>query len=203
MAFAAIHPTFTWACVAPVYFLCHYTNLTTLLMAGPQGVALLHTRIPSYIPEGVLYGLRGTRDKHRTQFDTGDPTLEEWMEMAIRKSARWTWTSAKKVRNVVGTVKSAVAGSDGDGWTPKADLETAKRIQKAAMNLQEGGLEGLKGAEAEKKPWYRKYAQSQVEDIKFKQVADGVAAWIIVKMLLPIRVPISLWLTPKAVARWV
>lgn len=180
LAFVAIHPTIAWGLMTPMYFLCHYTSLSTLLLAGPGGGAVLNTRIPSFLPASAIYGLREARARHELHNPGGsDPTVEEWMEMAIRKFASSSWQVAKGIRNLVTNVKGSV---DGDFSPPGFDLKTMKRVQKVAADVQAQGLDGFKGDANEKKSWWHGYVKNRAEEIRFREVADGVAAYILIKV---------------------
>lgn len=62
--FGVIHPLLHYTLfLPPIYLLCSQTGFATWLLAGPSGAALLRTRVPDWIPNGSLYGLKDTRER--------------------------------------------------------------------------------------------------------------------------------------------
>ncbi|CAO1612712.1 unnamed protein product [Jaminaea pallidilutea] len=241
IVFPVLHSSIAWTLLGPTYLFLSATGLTPLFLAGPQGAAMLKTRIPSLVPNGVLYGLNDCRSKSGRD----EVTVEEWMEVVLRKAAKNTWGAAKTVRGLVNSFSSSGSGKNAESKAPSkleqvayefgqkglpdgqdaqssedvgsskwgAWFSRAKDVGDAVLNHNNSSSsqqqQGAKGVESEEEDpesvrhrattAMRGYISSQAEGIKVRDLADAAAAWVLVKCLLPVRIPLSLWLTPKVV----
>lgn len=184
--FLFTHVTLAWALVPPVYLFLRTTNLSNTLLAGPQGAWFLSRKVPDWVPDTMVDRLVGglPADGHAVK----RPTVEELIERLARRGIRILF-------NVGNSAFSAFRKGSGE--------EDA--LAKAALRELRGGL-GLKSEEVRDKAdgikeqikgYTRRQAQGAVSEIQFGQIRDGVAAWVFVKILLPLRIPLSLFLTPK------
>lgn len=216
--FPTLHTTIAWGLLGPTYFFLAATGLTPLFLAGPQGVAVLKTRIPDFVPNGFVYGLRDCRASVAAR-GTQEPTIEEWMETSIRKAAKGTWFGAKKLRSFITRVRGL---NTPEGMTSEVE-RWAKVLEKKGLPDAEDAREPT---EPSKSNPLRRYITDQASGVKVRNLADAVAAWVLVKVscsvrsrarrnlktsltsfhtnsgakcLLPVRIPLSLWLTPKVV----
>ncbi|UZJ56599.1 hypothetical protein CBS101457_005919 [Exobasidium rhododendri] len=190
--FLFTHVTVAWALIPPVYLLLRSTNLSNTLLAGPQGAWFLSRKAPEWIPDTLIDSLVGgvpanASSSRRAKMENR-PTVEEIIERLARRAVRIFW-------NVGSTAYSGFKGGAGE----------EEALTNAAMRQLRGGL-GMEKQEVKEKAggikdkvlgYTRKQAQGVAGDIKFGQIRDGVAAWVLVKVLLPLRIPLSLFLTPK------
>ena len=210
--FIFTHFTLAWALVPPIYLVLRTTNLSNTLLAGPQGAWFLSRQVPTWIPDAVVDNLVGgvpVNERKASQ----RPTVEELLERLARRGIRAAY-------NISTSAFSAFKKGGGE--------EDA--LARAAIRELRGGLGMEKEEVKEKASGYtdkikgftRQQAQGAVSEIKFGQVRDAVAAWVLVKVspfscresvsfgmlkpfsspfrpqiLFPVRLPVSLFLTPR------
>ncbi|CAO1621101.1 unnamed protein product [Parajaminaea phylloscopi] len=190
LVFPALHTTIAWGLLGPTYLFLSATGLTPLFLAGPQGVTLLKTRIPNLVPNGLVYGLRDCRASVQGRGNP-EPTIEEWMETSIKKAASGTWSAAKNLRSIIARVR---------GLSTPEGVES--EVERWAKSLQDKGMPRGDEAQDQKNAGpgpVRAFITNQASGVKVRDLADGVAAWVLIKCLLPLRIPLSLWLTPRVV----
>lgn len=173
LAFSTVHTTIAWGLLGPTYLFLSATGLTPLFLAGPQGVAVLKTRIADFVPNGFVYGLRDCRAKVHERGDP-TPTIEEWMETSIKKAAKGIWTGAKALRGVVSRVR---------GLSTPAGVES--EVERWAKSLQDKGLPTGEDAKQQDKVVTNpvsSFITNQEEGVKVRDLANGVAAWVLIKV---------------------
>lgn len=210
--FPVLHSSIAWTLLGPTYLLLSFTNLTPLLLAGPQGVAVLNTRIPSLVPDGALYGLRDARAvaaKQRPDAASKGITVEEWAEASIRKAAGTTWRTAKGVRDLVSRVRGAAAvpskleqaakdiGEEAEQTGDLAGAASGKRGARGWLNKARDLTNSLGGADSsndasggaseggvinETRGMMRSYISKQTHSVTVRDLADVVGAWVLVKV---------------------
>lgn len=129
IVFPVLHSSIAWTLLGPTYLFLSSTGLTPLFLAGPQGAAMLKTRIPSFVPNGVLYGLNDCRSKSGRD----EVTVEEWMEVVLRKAAKNTWGAAKTVRGLVNSFSSSGSGKNAESKAPS-------KLEQVAYEFGQKGL---------------------------------------------------------------
>lgn len=102
--FGVVHPILHYTIfLPPIYLLCSQTGFATWILAGPSGAALLKTRIPEWIPNGTVYGLRDTRERVRKRWEKKGSHEKKRIEQT---SVEQEQASPNKQRGWVGSLVS-------------------------------------------------------------------------------------------------
>ncbi|PWN33392.1 uncharacterized protein FA14DRAFT_61806 [Meira miltonrushii] len=196
--FVFTHFTLGWALVPPIYFTLRQTNISNALLAGPQGAWLLSRKVPDWVPDVVIDGLAGPlppgqEDRH------SEMTVEQLVERMARRGLQNGWKYAKYGGKAVQSLRKLASG-DQEEITQEAmrKIGGTNADKAKGANEVEARANGIKDRIV---GYTKRSARSAADEIDFGQIRDGLAAYILVKILLPIRLPISLFLTPK-VARF-
>ena len=196
--FVFTHFTLGWALVPPIYFTLRQTNISNALLAGPQGAWLLSRKVPDWIPDVVIDGLAGPlppgQEERQSQM-----TVEQLVERMARRGLQNGWKYAKYGGNAVQSLRKFASG-DAEEITQEAmrKIGGTNPDKVKGANEVEARANGIKDRII---GYTKRSARTAADEIDFGQIRDGLAAYILVKILLPIRLPISLFLTPK-VARF-
>ncbi|PWN98710.1 hypothetical protein FA09DRAFT_329218 [Tilletiopsis washingtonensis] len=210
LTFAGVHVTIAQLALLPAYAVLRYTGLGTSLVAGPQAAYFLARPLPDWACSSL--GIKeGTTDAGTKRA----PTVEDAVEMGLKRVASGAWAGGGAIFRLVGAVKK---GKD----------DPVAMLQQVTDEYKRGKQQGLEQADAaidevkEKKSLKQSIggalggrAQKIAGDVKIGQVRDALGAYVIVKvsaacmqqavgradlslqMLLPLRIPLSLWLTPR------
>lgn len=196
--FVFTHFTLGWALVPPIYFTLRQTNISNALLAGPQGAWLLSRKVPDWIPDVVIDGLAGPLPPGQED-RYSEMTVEQLVERMARRGLQNGWKYAKYGGKAVQSLRKLASGDQEEitqeamrkiGGTNADKAKGANEVEARANGIKDRIL-----------GYTKQSARSAADEIDFGQIRDGLAAYILVKILLPIRLPISLFLTPK-VARF-
>lgn len=192
--FVFTHFTLGWALVPPIYFTLRQTNLSNALLAGPQGAWLLSRKVPEWIPDVVIDGLAGPlpagyEERHPQM------TVEQLVERMARRGLQNGWKYAKYGGSAVKSLRKLASG-DQEEITQEAmrKIGGTNADKAKGANEVEARANGIKDKIV---GYTKRSARTAADEIDFGQIRDGLAAYILVKILLPVRLPISLFLTPK------
>ncbi|EPQ29401.1 uncharacterized protein PFL1_03156 [Pseudozyma flocculosa PF-1] len=211
--FLALHVTVAWALVPPIYAFFRSTNTANALLAGPSVSYILAKPIPTWLPAS----LRGQSPSSSSSSasDAPDPTnnqvqtVEDLLELQVRQFVKLLWKGGVGVYSTVNRFKAKDQHEGGEG-------DVTKGLARSAIAFLRGKAKGTDSDadttlqqydeqhEQSRRPgWAKGYfgeqARKNAGDIKLGQIRDAVAAYVVVKTLLPLRVPLSLFLTPKVV----
>ncbi|KAK0548223.1 hypothetical protein OC846_004366 [Tilletia horrida] len=183
-SFILTHVGVCWLMVPPTYLFLHYVapGGTTAMLAGPQTAWLLSYSVPKSMT-GTVPGFRAWSQDHVT----GDATFEDLLEYFARNASKVAWRGAKSTVNIVSTVRSGSARKEEQEEEEIAD-EAVKSLKGSNGNVTRKALDKL---------GFSKRAQEAASDIRFSQVKDAVAAYVFIKALFPLRLPLSFFLFPK------
>ncbi|CAO1623354.1 unnamed protein product [Sympodiomycopsis kandeliae] len=107
------------------------------------------------------------------------PTIEDWMETTIYKSISSTIKTGKSLGGLIKTYK---------GTKQPPSMEEIEAVKNDEIQNGSG-----------KKTWLGGQIANHTQDVRIRTVVDGLTAWLVVKALFPLRLPVSLWVTPRVV----
>ncbi|KAK0537511.1 hypothetical protein OC834_000754 [Tilletia horrida] len=186
-SFILTHVGTAWLLLPPTYFVMH--NLTpggaTTMLAGPQTAWVLSQSVPSTMASTVP-GFKKWSQERLTQ--GRQATFEDLLEYFARNASKMAWRGARSTIGLVSSVRK-----------PSSSQEAREEEEMADEAIR--SLKGKKDADVTKtaldKLGFSQRAQNVASDIRFAQVRDAVAAYVFVKTLFPLRLPLSLFLAPK------
>jgi len=183
------HVGIAWLLVPPTYFVMH--NLTpggaTSMLAGPTTAWALSQSVPRAM-QGTIPGFRGWATEN---LKGRDPTFEDVLEYFARRASKIAWRGARSTMSLVNKARAA-------DMAKREAAEEEEVADEAVKTLVKGTSDGAPVArKAMDRLGFSRRAQDVASEIRFAQVRDAVAAYIFVKTILPLRIPLSLFLAPK------
>lgn len=115
------------------------------------------------------------------------PTIEDWMETTIYKSLSSTIRTGKSLGGLIRQYK----GSD----KPPPSLDEIRKVKDDEVGSSNGGG----GYFSNSRAWVQGQVKDHAQDVRIRSVVDGLTAWLLVKALFPLRLPVSMWITPRVV----
>lgn len=186
-SFGALHVGLAWGLVPPLYWVLHSTNSATAMLAGPQAAYVLSRKVPSWVPvpgykAGLTHKASAGGDETAGETQTGERTVEDCLEAVVRSSIAAGWTGGKAV---LGGAKSLTAQLSQLGGVEKPE-EAGQIVSDALKDVTGGhGKSSAKLKSLAGDAWNStvgKGAREHASDLRYAQIRDAVAAWVIVKV---------------------
>ncbi|KAE8267913.1 hypothetical protein A4X09_0g4435 [Tilletia walkeri] len=192
-SFVISHLGVAWLLLPPTYFFLHHVapGGATSMLAGPQTAWALNKHVPDSIATSVP-GFSSWAEEH-VQGDKA--TFEDVIEYMARNASIMAWRGARSTINLVQRGQG-----DKSGESAKKELKREEEIADEAVKSLKGKDDGSANKvtrNALDKFGFSKRAQDAASEIRFAQIRDAISAYVFVKTLLPLRIPLSLWLAPK------
>jgi hypothetical protein len=185
-SFGALHVGLAWALIPPIYLFLNNTNTATSLLAGPQAAYILSRKVPAWVPspEGRLaVSEKGeVSGKTHAAATDGERTVEDYIEAVLKSSVATGWKGGKAV---LGGAKSLTAQLASLGGDHKPE-EASEMVGDALKDVTGGhGSTSAKLKSMAGNAWdstIGKRARERADDLKYGQIRDAVAAWVLVKV---------------------
>ncbi|PWN90863.1 hypothetical protein FA10DRAFT_286536 [Acaromyces ingoldii] len=193
--FLFTHVTLAWALVPPVYLFLRTTNLSNSLLAGPQGAWFLSRQVPDFIPPQLIDAIVGppppsSKGREGQGQERRRLTVEELLERLARRAVGIVWSTGRGAYGIYKGARGDVSEQDAIARAAVGEIRGGSKTREDGDTAVDGITNKILGAT-------RKQAQGIAGDISFGQIRDGVAAWVLVKVLFPVRLPVSILLTPR------
>lgn len=191
LSFGVVHQSLAWVLLPPLYYFFRSTGAATSMLAGPQTAWILSRPVPSWLPvpglsldanpEGGEGNARGKQAKR-------EPTVEDVLEQVIRRAARFSWTASRALYGQARSLESdwnrikggELPASIGAKSQPDEVADEAVR----ALKGQDQSGEGKAGWNIPDLGFSDRVRKSAGE-VRIREVVDGVAAYVVVKVSLP------------------
>ncbi|CAD6982068.1 unnamed protein product, partial [Tilletia controversa] len=192
-SFLITHLGIAWILLPPTYFFLH--NLapggSTAMLAGPQTAWALNRSVPDSIAAAVP-GFKNWAEQH-VQDDGA--TFEDVIEYMARNASIMAWRGARSTINLFQRGRGD-ASADSVKKERRQEEEIADEAIRSLKGQDDGGSNKVT-QNALDKFGFSKRAQDAASEIRFAQIRDAISAYIFVKTIFPLRLPLSLWLAPK------